>query len=170
MKTYTVATSSGIRLGQVVEDVVSGFKGVVYGLCYNLSGTWHLVLRPMTMKDEEPASTVYLEEGQVKFVEIHKDLMEPEFVSSFPNLGVHDSVAVGAEVTINNSGEKGQIRLVSFWLHGCTRFSVRLPIREALTGKQIETDYDPSEITISPAPMVTPKRKTGGPSRQPQPR
>ena len=57
-----------IELGDRVEDVITGLRGIVVGVTDWLYGCRRLVIQPQQFKDGKPAETLGVDIGQVELI------------------------------------------------------------------------------------------------------
>jgi hypothetical protein len=58
-----------IRLGMIAQDMISGFKGVVYGVTEWLNGCKRYCLKPMKLNEGKLIEEQWFDEGDLKIIQ-----------------------------------------------------------------------------------------------------
>lgn len=153
-------TRDPVKLGDLASEKVSGFKGVVTSLSYEMDGTIFVGLTPQGVKDDGEVHDS--QEWDIERI----SLVESGSVITNDVTATINTISLGAVYTDRVTGLKGTaIRVVAF-LGGCVR--VGLLGKVGKDGKIPETLFVASERIeledIKPAVVAEEKKtRTGGP-------
>lgn len=145
-----------VKLGMKVEDIVTGFVGIVIEIDEYLHGCNRCCVKPQKLKDEVPVKSYTFDETQLKVLD-EKPIME------VPKADLH--VELGQECVDQMSGFKGIVYGRAYYLNGCTR--VCLWPKNVTKDNKIETHWFDEEVltVVIPKPVVPRgNRDTGGPA------
>ncbi len=64
-----------IEQGDKVKDTVTGFTGIVNGICYYLQGCRHIQIQPQELYEGKPVKAIWFDEPQLKIIK--KSVVKP---------------------------------------------------------------------------------------------
>lgn len=104
------------KLGDVVEDLITGYKGVIVIYLQYLYNQDRYGVRSKELHDGKPIEPIFFDATSLRFIE-GTDIKVPEF----PEITVNLSDEVKDKV----SAYKGTVIGYGYWINGCVRLSVQ---------------------------------------------
>lgn len=159
--------SYNFKLGDVVEDLITGFKGVIVVHLHYLYNQDRFGIRSKELHEGKPIDPIFFDGTSLKFIE-HTDIEIPEF----PKVEVNLSDEVKDKV----SEYKGTVIGYGYWINGCVRLGVQSkelneeghPVEEQwFPMDQMKVTKKGKEVPISKKAEEKGLRPPGGPMRNP---
>jgi hypothetical protein len=156
------------KLGDIVEDVITGFKGVVIVYLHYLYNQDRYALKSKELRDGKPMDHIFFDVTSLKFIE-ETNIEVPDF----PEI----TIAMEDEAKDKISGYKGIVVGYGFWINGCIRIGIQsknltdegVPVEEQWfpmdqvqitkkgKGIKIKKDKDPGGPMKNPTCIKDPK-------------
>lgn len=147
-----------IRLGDLIQDTITGFKGIAESFATYLEGCEKWGIRPVELKDGKPKSAKYYEPGRVRLVKSRGVTPNP----------YHHNVKLGAKIKDTITSFEGIVTIKSEYCFGADRVGVECEFKD---NEWVDAQwFDACQLEIlSPVEKKKTEKVTGG-GADPQPK